>query len=113
MAHTDRGQRAARVKEARSAAKRARQAGREGDWEAADGALRAWLSARLERPGGSLSPNDAASVLVDAGAPGGLATDLAALIGSIEEMRYGGGSAGDLAEDIGDWIDRAAAEWRS
>ncbi len=113
MAGTDRGQRAARTKEAKSAAKRARDAGRDGDWEEADSALRDWLSTRLDRPGEALSESDAASVLTNAGAPEDIAGGLAHLIRRVEETRYGGADAGVLAEDIAEWIVWATREWRS
>lgn len=112
-AGTDRGQRAARQKEAKAAAKAARTAASSGDWEGGDAALRDWLTARLERPGASISPSDAERTLSDAGAPADLAAALAALIGRLEETRYGGVPAGSLADDLADWIARADKEWRA
>lgn len=110
---TDRGRKAARTKEAKAAAKDAQSAANDGDWEAGDAALRAWLSARLERPGAALSPSDAARVLTEAGAPDALADQLAGLLERVEECRYGGLGAGDLATAISDWVVEASKEWRA
>lgn len=106
-----RGQQAARTKEAKAAAKRAKEAGASGDLDAADAALRDWLSARLERSGASLSPTEAESTLTAAGAPADLAARLAGLLGRVEGVRYGGEPAGSLASDLAAWVADAHKEW--
>lgn len=111
-AGSDRGRHAARGKEARAAERRAATAGADGDLDAADSALRDWLSARMERSGASLSPGEAETALTDAGAPTELGARLAALLHRAEGVRYGGESAGNLAQDVADWVRDASKEWR-
>jgi len=110
-AGSDRGRQAARSKEAKAAAKRAKTAAATGDLDEADRALRDWLSARLERSGASISPSEAEATLTGAGAPSALAARLAGLLSRVEGVRYGGEPAGSLASDLADWVADAQKEW--
>ncbi len=112
-AGTEAGIRRGRAKDAKTALKDCRRAAAEDDWEAAEAALRRWLSARLERAGAgaALSPAEAASVVESHGAPGGLAKRLGTLLGRVEAARYGGAATGGLADALGDWLDDAHKEW--
>jgi len=111
-ASSDRGRSAARSKDAKAAEKRAAAAGAAADLDAAEAALRDWLSSRMERSGASLSPGEAQTALTSAGAPSGLGEKLGELLHRAEAVRYGGENAGALAQDLADWVLDAAKEWR-
>ena len=112
FADTARGRETRRRSEAKQASKAARKAARSDDVEAAEAAVRTYLSNRLNQPGGTLSPGEAASLLNLAGASGPLAQELERLLGWAEGARYGGASSEGLAEALGAWIARADKEWR-
>jgi hypothetical protein len=113
-AGTEAGRRRSRVKEAKAARNDARKAAQADDWEGTEQALRRWISARLGRAGAgaALSPVEAPDVLRADGAPDDLADRLGALLGSVEAARYGGGSTGDLADALVEWLADAIKEWR-
>jgi len=111
FAGTAGGQRRARGRAARDARADARKAAKEGDAAAAERALRAWLSARLERSGGALSPDDGEAVLLAAGAPPEVAGGLGTLLTRIEAVRYGGASGSGLEDEIATWLEQAARRW--
>ena len=111
VAGTASGQRRARGRAAKDARGAARKAAQAGDFAAAEQALRDWLSARLERPGGALSPIDGEAVLNDAGAPPEVASGLGALLTRIEAVRFGGAPERDIADDISTWLDQADRRW--
>ena len=108
-AGSDRGLRAARRKEAKRAVADARGASTLPEVEAA---LRAWLGARLERDGGTLSPGEAARVLIEAGAPPDEAQALTPLLERLEAVRFGGEAPGDLPSRLADWLDSIEGSWR-
>lgn len=111
-AGTDAGQERQRKKDAKGAAGQARAAAKDGDWEAAEAAVRGFLTAKLERSGSAIAPSEAASILADAGAPAGLGPTLAALLERAEAARYGGGSTANLADALADWVADAQGSWR-
>ncbi len=111
MAGTDAGRERTRRKVAKGAAGEARRAAKTGDWEAAEGALRDFLSARLTRSGAALSSGDAEAALREAGGPMDAAQALAVLLDRIEGVRYGGASSSGLADAIADWIGDVEGRW--
>ena len=111
MKGTSGGQRRLRIRAARSARAAARAAASGGDAEGAEAALRAYLTARLQRSGAALSPHDGPQVVADAGAPPELAAALGALLARLEAARYGGESPEGLARQIDAWIGDAEATW--
>jgi hypothetical protein len=111
MAGTSGGRRRLRARAARSARAAAHQAASEGHAEAAEAALRGYLTARLQRSGAALSPDDGPQVVAEAGAPQELAAALGTLLARIEDARYGGGTQEGLAREIDAWIGEAEASW--
>ena len=99
---TDAGQRRQRARVATAALRDARQAAADGDWQAAERALRQWLTARLERAGEAMAPTEAANHWTAASGEGG--EELRALLDRAEAARFGGAPAGELAEAIADWL---------
>lgn len=112
MAGTDAGLERRRRKDARGAAGEARAAAKSGDWEGAEAAVRAFLTAKLERSGAAISAGEATAVVRGAGAPPALACSLAELLDRAEAARYGGGSTAGLADDLADWVAEAQGSWR-
>jgi hypothetical protein len=112
MAGTTSGRRRLRQKAARAARTRVKSAAASGDAEEAEGALRDYLTARLERSGAALSPEDGPRVLREAGAPDDVADGLGELLARIEAVRYGGAPGRSLADGIERWIDDAEGTWR-
>ncbi len=112
LAGTEGGRRRARGKAAKAARSDADRAAKHDDVAAAEDALRAYLTARLERSGAALSGSDAPAVVTAAGAPPDLADHLGRLLHQSEARRYGGGSGAGLADAIADWIRDADRSWR-
>ena len=112
LAGTDAGVERRRRRDARGAAGVARAAAADDDWQAAETAVRGFLTAKLERSGAAISAGEAASVLGAAGAPSDLAASLAGLLDRAEAARYGGGSTKGLADDLARWVAEAQGVWR-
>jgi len=111
MAGTAGGQRRQRQRAAKRARADSRRAATAGDVDAAEAALREYLTARLQRSGAALSPDDGPRVLAEEGAPEELADDLGSLLARLEAARFGGGETRGLAEDIDAWLGDAETLW--
>jgi len=109
---TSAGQARERARSARKAHRLLQRAEKSDDLAAAESAWRAYLTARLNRPGEALSPADAQSVLQAAGSSDELAQQAVSLLENLESVRYGGGSAGSLTADLARWSRAAEKEWK-
>ena len=111
FAGTDAGQLRQRRAQARGALKQARSAAKGEDQVLMEAALKNYLVYRLGPRGATLAPDEAAGVLLGAGASQDVASGLEQVLQRLENIRYGGASTQGVCLVIFQWMKDAEGSW--